>query len=47
VLLLLSQPAEQAEKIVTALARRTTPEDGQIIMTETCKVFNYVFHKHF
>jgi len=31
--------SKQAEKIVIALAQRTTPEDGQIIMTETRRVF--------
>jgi hypothetical protein len=31
--------SKQAEKVVIALAQRTTPEDGQIIMTETCRVF--------
>ena len=31
--------SKQAEKVVIALAQRTTPEDGQIIMTEACRVF--------
>jgi len=31
--------ASRLRKVVIALARRTTPEDGQIIMTETCRVF--------
>ena len=31
--------SKQAEKVVIALAQRTTPEDGKIIMTETCRVF--------
>jgi len=31
--------SKQAEKVVIALAQSTTPEDGQIIMTETCRVF--------
>jgi hypothetical protein len=32
--------SKQAERVVTALAQRMTPEDGQIIATETCRVFN-------
>jgi hypothetical protein len=50
VLLILFQPdrrSKQAERVVIALAQRTTPEDGQITTTEICRVFNYVFHKHF
>ena len=31
--------SKQAEKVVIALAQRTIPEDGQIIMTETCRGF--------
>jgi hypothetical protein len=31
--------SKQAERVVIALAQRTTPEDGQITATETCRVF--------
>jgi hypothetical protein len=27
--------------------RQVHPEDGHMIMTETCRVFNYVFTEHF
>jgi hypothetical protein len=32
--------SKQAERVVIALAQRTTTEDGQITATETCWVFN-------
>ena len=35
---------KQAEKVVIALAR--TPENGQTIVTETCRVL-IMFYKHF
>jgi hypothetical protein len=31
--------SKQAERVVIALAQSMTPEDGQIIMTETCRAF--------
>jgi len=39
---------KQAEKVVTALStKRRPPEDGQTIVTETCRFLIDVFYKYF